>query len=38
MLALEHRAVFARSWQLVAHQGQLAEAATTWWNRSAMYR
>ncbi|MBU6248240.1 MAG: aromatic ring-hydroxylating dioxygenase subunit alpha [Xanthomonadaceae bacterium] len=25
MLALEHRAVFARSWQLVAHQGQLAE-------------
>ncbi|WP_017462179.1 aromatic ring-hydroxylating oxygenase subunit alpha [Dyella ginsengisoli] len=25
MLAMEHRAVFARSWQLVAHQGQLAE-------------
>ncbi len=24
-LALEQRAVFARSWQLVAHQGQLAE-------------
>ena len=26
MLAMERRAVFARSWQLVAHQGQLAEA------------
>lgn len=26
MLAIEKRAVFARSWQLVAHQGQLAEA------------
>ena len=26
MLAMEKRAVFARSWQLVAHQGQLAEA------------
>jgi len=26
MLAMELRAVFARSWQLVAHQGQLAEA------------
>ena len=26
MLAMEQRAVFARSWQLVAHQGQLAEA------------
>jgi choline monooxygenase len=25
MLAMEQRAVFARSWQLVAHQGQLAE-------------
>jgi choline monooxygenase len=25
MLAMELRAVFARSWQLVAHQGQLAE-------------
>ncbi|KFN49122.1 (2Fe-2S)-binding protein [Arenimonas malthae CC-JY-1] len=25
MLAMEKRAVFARSWQLVAHQGQLAE-------------
>jgi len=25
MLAMERRAVFARSWQLVAHQGQLAE-------------
>jgi choline monooxygenase len=25
-LAMERRAVFARSWQLVAHQGQLAEA------------
>ncbi|WP_426663760.1 aromatic ring-hydroxylating oxygenase subunit alpha [Rhodanobacter aciditrophus] len=25
LLAMEHRAVFARSWQLVAHQGQLAE-------------
>jgi choline monooxygenase len=26
MLAMEQRAVFARSWQLVAHAGQLAEA------------
>jgi choline monooxygenase len=26
MLALERRAVFARSWQLVAHQGQLTES------------
>ena len=26
MLALERRAVFGRSWQLVAHQGQLAQA------------
>ncbi len=26
MLAMEQRAVFARSWQLVAHQAQLAEA------------
>jgi len=26
MLAMENRSVFARSWQLVAHQGQLAEA------------
>lgn len=26
MLAMEQRAVFARSWQLVAHHGQLAEA------------
>jgi choline monooxygenase len=26
MLALERRNVFSRSWQLVAHQGQLAEA------------
>lgn len=26
MLAMEKRAVFARSWQLVAHQGQLADA------------
>ena len=25
MLAMEQRAVFARSWQLVAQQGQLAE-------------
>lgn len=25
MLAMEQRAVFARSWQLIAHQGQLAE-------------